>query len=67
DGSNPSAAIVQSASDVQCSRLLKTTARMNIDVSLKSVLNSSSTLVHFKWFQNSFLLPGSKFQLGIPF
>uniref|UniRef100_UPI00301D89E9 hypothetical protein n=2 Tax=Vibrionaceae TaxID=641 RepID=UPI00301D89E9 len=66
DGSNPSAAIVQSASDVQCSRLLKTTARMNIDVSLKSVLNSSSTLVHFKWFQNSFLLPGSKFQLGIP-
>ncbi|MCC4099498.1 EAL domain-containing protein [Escherichia coli] len=25
DGSNPSAAIVQSASDVQCSRLLKTT------------------------------------------
>ncbi|RSB43139.1 hypothetical protein EGK63_13140, partial [Brevundimonas sp. 357] len=26
DGSNPSAAIVQSASDVQCSRLLKTTA-----------------------------------------
>ncbi|PRW83103.1 hypothetical protein C7A10_31500 [Pseudomonas fluorescens] len=28
DGSNPSAAIVQSASDVQCSRLLKTTAAM---------------------------------------
>ncbi|PCA70375.1 hypothetical protein CJU08_29825, partial [Pseudomonas aeruginosa] len=27
DGSNPSAAIVQSASDVQCSRLLKTTTR----------------------------------------
>ena len=27
DGSNPSAAIVQSASDVQCSRLLKTTRR----------------------------------------
>nr|ADH29562.1 TnpM [Klebsiella oxytoca KOX105] len=27
DGSNPSAAIVQSASDVQCSRLLKTTCR----------------------------------------
>lgn len=26
DGSNPSAAVVQSASDVQCSRLLKTTA-----------------------------------------
>ncbi|RWT11832.1 hypothetical protein DN461_22380, partial [Escherichia coli] len=26
DGSNPSAAIVQSASDVQCSRLLKTTS-----------------------------------------
>ncbi|MBK3310352.1 transposase, partial [Klebsiella pneumoniae] len=28
DGSNPSAAIVQSASDVQCSRLLKTTVRI---------------------------------------
>ncbi|RRW35682.1 transposase [Ectopseudomonas oleovorans] len=28
DGSNPSAAIVQSASDVQCSRLLKTTPGM---------------------------------------
>ncbi|MEI4992652.1 hypothetical protein U1740_20510, partial [Aeromonas caviae] len=27
DGSNPSAAIVQSASDIPCSRLLKTTAR----------------------------------------
>lgn len=27
DGSNPSAAIVQSASDVQCSRLLKTTVK----------------------------------------
>ena len=27
DGSNPSAAIVQSASDVQCSRLLKTTRK----------------------------------------
>ncbi|EDV3322376.1 hypothetical protein HX63_004687 [Salmonella enterica subsp. enterica] len=27
DRSNPSAAIVQSASDVQCSRLLKTTCR----------------------------------------
>ncbi|MEX5340226.1 hypothetical protein, partial [Pseudomonas sp. I2] len=29
DGSNPSAAIVQSASDVQCSRLLKTTSVFN--------------------------------------
>ena len=29
DGSNPSAAIVQSASDVQCSRLLKTTRRLD--------------------------------------
>ncbi|MDD3355030.1 hypothetical protein, partial [Zoogloea sp.] len=28
DGSNPSAAIVQSASDVQCSRLLKTTFKL---------------------------------------
>lgn len=28
DGSNPSAAIVQSASDVQCSRLLKTTPEL---------------------------------------
>lgn len=31
DGSNPSAAIVQSASDVQCSRLLKTTNVFNGD------------------------------------
>ncbi|OTH59765.1 hypothetical protein CAY88_12170, partial [Pseudomonas aeruginosa] len=30
DGSNPSAAIVQSASDVQCSRLLKTTFGLGI-------------------------------------
>ncbi|EAY9946108.1 hypothetical protein A6840_19190 [Salmonella enterica] len=30
DGSNPSAAIVQSASDVQCSRLLKTTNLVGI-------------------------------------
>ncbi|MEI0953747.1 hypothetical protein VUS62_08990, partial [Pseudomonas aeruginosa] len=30
DGSNPSAAIVQSASDVQCSRLLKTTVRIEL-------------------------------------
>ncbi|HBJ68767.1 MAG TPA: hypothetical protein DDZ09_11140 [Alcaligenes faecalis] len=30
DGSNPSAAIVQSASDVQCSRLLKTTENASI-------------------------------------
>lgn len=29
DGSNPSAAIVQSASDVQCSRLLKTTTTLS--------------------------------------
>ncbi|OYD52340.1 hypothetical protein CGK74_18620, partial [Thauera propionica] len=35
DGSNPSAAIVQSASDVQCSRLLKTTfGRLSALVSL---------------------------------
>lgn len=33
DGSNPSAAIVQSASDVQCSRLLKTTVRTGTDYS----------------------------------
>lgn len=32
DGSNPSAAIVQSASDVQCSRLLKTTGGLNTRV-----------------------------------
>lgn len=30
DGSNPSAAIVQSASDVQCSRLLKTTVSVKL-------------------------------------
>ena len=32
DGSNPSAAIVQSASDVQCSRLLKTTLAWEVAV-----------------------------------
>ncbi len=32
DGSNPSAAIVQSASDVQCSRLLKTTMEVVAEV-----------------------------------
>ncbi|WP_432212540.1 recombinase family protein [Pseudomonas aeruginosa] len=31
DGSNPSAAIVQSASDVQCSRLLKTTPERQLE------------------------------------
>jgi len=31
DGSNPSAAIVQSASDVQCSRLLKTTHKARVE------------------------------------
>ncbi|PZP21105.1 MAG: restriction endonuclease, partial [Pseudomonas kuykendallii] len=33
DGSNPSAAIVQSASDVQCSRLLKTTRASGLGIS----------------------------------
>ena len=37
DGSNPSAAIVQSASDVQCSRLLKTTAAVQKTVVFKMV------------------------------
>ncbi|RRV76504.1 hypothetical protein EGI92_19555, partial [Stutzerimonas stutzeri] len=36
DGSNPSAAIVQSASDVQCSRLLKTTERPRRTVRIES-------------------------------
>ncbi|MBN0378738.1 hypothetical protein JTM61_32270, partial [Pseudomonas aeruginosa] len=42
DGSNPSAAIVQSASDVQCSRLLKTTSPFFPGVIMlqKSVANS---------------------------
>src|SRR5690242_11695982 len=35
DGSNPSAAIVQSASDVQCSRLLKTTPVLSCPDALK--------------------------------
>ena len=35
DGSNPSAAIVQSASDVQCSRLLKTTAVRGVMIALR--------------------------------
>lgn len=36
DGSNPSAAIVQSASDVQCSRLLKTTAGLGSGKTLEA-------------------------------
>ncbi|WP_223933974.1 hypothetical protein, partial [Aeromonas caviae] len=36
DGSNPSAAIVQSASDVQCSRLLKTTEQRVYDLFINS-------------------------------
>ncbi|MRT30966.1 hypothetical protein E2K99_12390 [Herbaspirillum huttiense] len=42
DGSNPSAAIVQSASDVQCSRLLKTTARPTSGSLLKHSDNPQS-------------------------
>ncbi|OTH75647.1 hypothetical protein CAZ14_35865 [Pseudomonas aeruginosa] len=38
DGSNPSAAIVQSASDVQCSRLLKTTHSRITDLHQKYCL-----------------------------
>ncbi|MFO3912904.1 hypothetical protein AAHD51_26560, partial [Enterobacter hormaechei] len=45
DGSNPSAAIVQSASDVQCSRLLKTTkkweSRLYSDEAARPCLTSS--------------------------
>ena len=48
DGSNPSAAIVQSASDVQCSRLLKTTVFVSFSEDdctrqrgLKAVVQSS--------------------------
>ena len=37
DGSNPSAAIVQSASDVQCSRLLKTTLVAAVAFELSAV------------------------------
>ncbi|GIA22265.1 hypothetical protein VCSRO84_3609 [Vibrio cholerae] len=42
DGSNPSAAIVQSASDVQCSRLLKTTEKLDIISEYKSILGIAS-------------------------
>lgn len=48
DGSNPSAAIVQSASDVQCSRLLKMTQKLSFSEDgctrqrgLKAVVQSS--------------------------
>ncbi|OWY31953.1 hypothetical protein CEJ45_23675 [Herbaspirillum aquaticum] len=41
DGSNPSAAIVQSASDVQCSRLLKTTSEND-----SAATYSSATTLH---------------------
>ncbi|HCJ7684400.1 TPA: hypothetical protein NV416_004776 [Citrobacter freundii] len=41
DGSNPSAAIVQSASDVQCSRLLKTTPYPQMDIRVENVAPQS--------------------------
>lgn len=46
DGSNPSAAIVQSASDVQCSRLLKTT--MGLSTSFVTPLKKVSQM-HCPW------------------
>src|SRR5690606_11591903 len=55
DGSNPSAAIVQSASDVQCSRLLKTTdalgERVNkLEEALRNLENDVSYLAkRFEW------------------
>ncbi|WP_333967001.1 hypothetical protein, partial [Pseudomonas aeruginosa] len=49
DGSNPSAAIVQSASDVQCSRLLKTTKADSLPkVEGLSKLPLASDLVIFR-------------------
>ncbi|MCQ9647743.1 MULTISPECIES: hypothetical protein, partial [Enterobacteriaceae] len=42
DGSNPSAAIVQSASDVQCSRLLKTTDREKHRLSINPPFSEQS-------------------------
>ncbi|MDT8356572.1 hypothetical protein, partial [Roseomonas mucosa] len=46
DGSNPSAAIVQSASDVQCSRLLKTTDKIaGADFSGKNLSQKSRAKV----------------------
>ncbi|MER0491928.1 hypothetical protein, partial [Morganella morganii] len=48
DGSNPSAAIVQSASDVQCSRLLKTTSGLGGFVGSKASLMASSVDVYSK-------------------
>ncbi|MFH2499798.1 hypothetical protein, partial [Morganella morganii] len=48
DGSNPSAAIVQSASDVQCSRLLKTTSGLDGSVDSKTSLMASSYDVYSK-------------------
>ncbi|RSU63989.1 hypothetical protein BRX37_26515 [Sphingomonas sp. S-NIH.Pt3_0716] len=47
DGSNPSAAIVQSASDVQCSRLLKTTSFPRIASKMQTVQNPCSLVTSF--------------------
>ncbi|QIZ22557.1 BsuBI-PstI family restriction endonuclease (PF06616) (plasmid) [Pseudomonas putida] len=51
DGSNPSAAIVQSASDVQCSRLLKTTP--------------SSELAHIMVLNTGIVNQGSIFNFSV--
>lgn len=52
DGSNPSAAIVQSASDVQCSRLLKTTHTSTFEpneaVTLSSELTAAGSRCDFR-------------------
>ncbi|MBX9410618.1 hypothetical protein K5E40_33870, partial [Pseudomonas baetica] len=56
DGSNPSAAIVQSASDVQCSRLLKTTSGLKITPLDAAVPDRAQALID----QTSQLLPRIK-------
>ena len=49
DGSNPSAAIVQSASDVQCSRLLKTTCRTSPKLRDRLPLSFSEATAPVHW------------------
>lgn len=50
DGSNPSAAIVQSASDVQCSRLLKTTMEVvaeGVETALLQIVGGDKLIIPF--------------------
>ncbi|MBE0008138.1 hypothetical protein FOT53_24670 (plasmid) [Citrobacter freundii] len=60
DGSNPSAAIVQSASDVQCSRLLKTTMEVVAEGGTVAKLAMRQPFVLFKGLTfQKLCLPGA--------